>query len=100
MWEPLQDLLASSSEDMKVHALWVIGTAVQNNPAAQKAVRSIILECATAIPNPFSRVHDTDLMSLSTSPSNHFPLSCPTSPPWPLRPIISAPKRYTRSPVS
>jgi hypothetical protein len=40
MLEPLQDLLASSSEDMKVQALWVIGTAVQNNPAAQKAVRS------------------------------------------------------------
>jgi hypothetical protein len=40
MWEPLQDLVASSSEDMKVQALWVIGTAVQNNPAAQKAVRS------------------------------------------------------------
>jgi hsp70-interacting protein len=40
MLEPLQDLLASSSEDIKVQALWVIGTAVQNNPAAQKAVRS------------------------------------------------------------
>jgi len=40
MWEPLQDLLASFSEDLKVQALWVIGTAVQNNPAAQKAVRS------------------------------------------------------------
>jgi len=40
MWEPLQDLLAPSSEDMKVQALWIIGTAVQNNPAAQKAVRS------------------------------------------------------------
>jgi hsp70-interacting protein len=39
MWEPLQDLIASSSEDMKVQALWVIGTAVQNNPAAQKSVR-------------------------------------------------------------
>jgi len=36
MWEPLQDLL-SSSEEMKVQALWVIGTALQNNPAAQKA---------------------------------------------------------------
>jgi hsp70-interacting protein len=40
MWEPLQDLLASSEEELKVQALWVIGTAVQNNPAAQKAVRS------------------------------------------------------------
>jgi hypothetical protein len=40
MWGPLQDLLGSPSDDMKVQALWVIGTAVQNNPAAQKAVRS------------------------------------------------------------
>ena len=39
MWGPLQDLLGSPSDDMKVQALWVIGTAVQNNPAAQKAVR-------------------------------------------------------------
>src|SRR6266851_1231895 len=40
MWEPLQGLLASPEDDVKVQALWVIGTAVQNNPAAQKAVRS------------------------------------------------------------
>jgi hypothetical protein len=39
MWEPLQGLLASSSDDLKTQVLWVIGTAVQNNPAAQKAVR-------------------------------------------------------------
>ena len=39
MWEPLQGLLASPSDDVKTQALWVIGTAVQNNPAAQKAVR-------------------------------------------------------------
>ncbi|KAF8462501.1 armadillo-type protein [Russula ochroleuca] len=41
MWEPLQDLLASPSDEMKVQALWVIGTAVQNNPAAQKAYLAI-----------------------------------------------------------
>lgn len=39
MWEPLQGLLASPSDDVKTQALWVIGTAVQNNPTAQKAVR-------------------------------------------------------------
>jgi len=39
MWEPLQGLLATPSDDIKVQALWVIGTALQNNPAAQKAVR-------------------------------------------------------------
>ncbi|KAI0000793.1 armadillo-type protein [Russula compacta] len=37
MWEPLQGLLGSPSDDIKVQALWVIGTAVQNNPAAQKS---------------------------------------------------------------
>lgn len=37
MWEPLQGLLATPSDDIKVQALWVIGTALQNNPAAQKA---------------------------------------------------------------
>jgi hypothetical protein len=42
MWEPLQNLLASPLEDLKVQALWVIGTALQNNPAAQKAVRQKI----------------------------------------------------------
>jgi hypothetical protein len=34
-----QGLLASPSDDLKTQAPWVIGTAVQNNPAAQKAVR-------------------------------------------------------------
>ena len=48
MWEPLQGLLASPSDDVKVQALWVIGTAVQNNPAAQKAVRSSSAHLAPA----------------------------------------------------
>ncbi|KAH9035694.1 nucleotide exchange factors-like protein [Lactarius hengduanensis] len=37
MWEPLQGLLGSPSDDVRVQALWVIGTAVQNNPSAQRA---------------------------------------------------------------
>ncbi|KAH9068074.1 nucleotide exchange factors-like protein [Lactarius deliciosus] len=37
MWEPLQGLLGSPSADVRVQALWVIGTAVQNNPSAQRA---------------------------------------------------------------
>ncbi|KAL0952680.1 hypothetical protein HGRIS_006922 [Hohenbuehelia grisea] len=39
MWEPLHQLLlsTSSSPTIKMQALWVIGTAVQNNPAAQGA---------------------------------------------------------------
>ncbi|KAI0691804.1 nucleotide exchange factors-like protein [Cytidiella melzeri] len=39
MWEPLQNLLASpsSSDNIKTDVLWIIGTAVQNNPSAQNA---------------------------------------------------------------
>ncbi|KAI9429419.1 nucleotide exchange factors-like protein [Lactarius psammicola] len=37
MWEPLQSLLGSPSDDVRIQALWVIGTAVQNNPSAQRA---------------------------------------------------------------
>ena len=43
MWEPLQALLQSpnSSEAIKTQTLWVIGTAIQNNPSAQSAVSSL-----------------------------------------------------------
>ncbi|TFY67417.1 hypothetical protein EVJ58_g1634 [Rhodofomes roseus] len=39
MWEPLHNLLKSpnSTEGIKMQTLWIIGTAVQNNPSAQKA---------------------------------------------------------------
>ncbi|KAJ3557631.1 hypothetical protein NM688_g1371 [Phlebia brevispora] len=37
MWEPIHGLLtSSSSEEIKAQVLWIIGTAVQNNPAAQR----------------------------------------------------------------
>ncbi|KAF7795103.1 hypothetical protein EIP86_006248 [Pleurotus ostreatoroseus] len=38
MWEPIHNLLTSpsSSEAIKAQTLWVIGTAVQNNPTAQR----------------------------------------------------------------
>ena len=39
MWAPLQGLLGAPSDEVKVQALWVIGTAMQNNPKAQRAVR-------------------------------------------------------------
>jgi len=41
LWEPVHSLLTSAeaSTEVKVQALWVIGTAVQNNPQAQDAVR-------------------------------------------------------------
>jgi len=43
MWDPLHSLLTSpkSSENIKMQSLWVIGTAVQNNPFAQDAYLSL-----------------------------------------------------------
>lgn len=40
MWEPLHGLLleSSTSDELKMQTLWVIGTALQNNPAAQLKV--------------------------------------------------------------
>ncbi|KAF9646148.1 nucleotide exchange factors-like protein [Thelephora ganbajun] len=39
MWDPLQSLLTSqnSSDEIKLQTLWIIGTAVQNNPSAQNS---------------------------------------------------------------
>lgn len=46
LWQPLVSLLTSpdSSTEIKVQVLWVIGTAVQNNPAAQDVVRASRIE--------------------------------------------------------
>lgn len=43
MWKPVQHLLqsSSSSNDIKANSLWIIGTAVQNNPSAQNAYLSL-----------------------------------------------------------
>lgn len=35
MWEPIHDLLSSPSDPIQRQVLWVIGTAVHNNPSAQ-----------------------------------------------------------------
>lgn len=45
MWEPLHSLLTSDTSPLtvKVQALWVIGTALQNNPSAQDAVGLTII---------------------------------------------------------
>ncbi|KAJ7746325.1 armadillo-type protein [Mycena metata] len=41
MWSPLQKLITSApTTAIKMQALWVIGTALQNNPAAQDAYAS------------------------------------------------------------
>lgn len=38
MWEPLIGLLDSSSETITLNTLWILGTAIQNNPKAQEDV--------------------------------------------------------------
>jgi hypothetical protein len=45
LWEPLQAVVTAekSTPDIQVHALWVIGTAVQHNPAAQDVVSNVKL---------------------------------------------------------
>lgn len=42
LWEPLHSLLTSESStlEIKIQVLWVIGTALQNNPSAQDAYLS------------------------------------------------------------
>jgi len=37
MWEPILSLAASSSAAISAQALWVISTAIQNNPSSQSA---------------------------------------------------------------
>jgi len=41
LWQPLLSLLDSTASPtaIKMQVLWVIGTALQNNPAAQDVVR-------------------------------------------------------------
>lgn len=38
LWEPLLSLVDSSSSEIATQALWVAGTAIQNNPKSQVAV--------------------------------------------------------------
>lgn len=35
MWEPLLELARSPVVGVQRHAIWIVGTAVQNNPTAQ-----------------------------------------------------------------
>lgn len=43
MWQSLHGLLTSPTtpDAVKRQTLWIVGTAVQNNPSAQHAVRTI-----------------------------------------------------------
>lgn len=43
MWEPLIELMHSPLPGVQRHAIWISGTAVQNNSTAQKEVRLLPL---------------------------------------------------------
>lgn len=64
MWPSLQGLLLSpaSSDELQAAILWIIGTATQNNPTAQKAVS--ICACNTMI----KKAHKCQYLSLPDSP--------------------------------
>ena len=38
MWAPIIKLASSKSDQIRTNALWILGTAIQNNPKAQSAV--------------------------------------------------------------
>ncbi|KAJ4466073.1 nucleotide exchange factor Fes1-domain-containing protein [Lentinula lateritia] len=58
MWDPLHALLTSSPDSITTQTLWVIGTALQNNPSAQDAYLKL---------NPLPTL--TSFLSPSPSPS-------------------------------
>ncbi|KAJ3885073.1 Le.MFB2 [Lentinula edodes] len=58
MWDPLHALLTSSTDSITTQTLWVIGTALQNNPSAQDAYLKL---------NPLPTL--TSFLSPTTSPS-------------------------------
>lgn len=43
MWGSLIELLSSPSDAIRMNTLWILGTAVQNNPSAQNAVSRSLL---------------------------------------------------------
>ncbi|KAH9964825.1 armadillo-type protein, partial [Russula dissimulans] len=70
MWGTLQRLLASPSDDVKTQTLWVIGTAVQNNPAAQKAYLAFdplpaLLSCLSPSARSSNQLRSKAIYSLS-----------------------------------
>jgi hypothetical protein len=59
MWEPIHALAAStkSPASIRTNALWVIGTALQNNPAAQADVCTLHIHLTTQ-PNDLTYSHE------------------------------------------
>lgn len=55
MWEPLHGLLSlpTTTDGLRLQTLWVLGTALQNNPAAQLSVcQTSHFRCTTKFDSP------------------------------------------------
>ncbi|KZV75820.1 Fes1-domain-containing protein [Peniophora sp. CONT] len=67
MWTPIHDLISSSPSDaIKTQAVWVAGTAVQNNPKAQHAYKYIYQYLAlNPIPGLLAFLHPKSARSSS-----------------------------------
>ncbi|KAF8312656.1 Fes1-domain-containing protein [Clavulina sp. PMI_390] len=68
MWEPLIQLSKSSDDEIQQYGLWIIGTAIQNNPKAQHAVSYLSY-------NPLPQL----ISILSPSPSSSTTSTSPTT---------------------
>ncbi|KAJ2914023.1 hypothetical protein MD484_g6395, partial [Candolleomyces efflorescens] len=92
LWDPLHSLLTSQvSTEIKVQALWVIGTAVQNNPAAQDAYLafnplSTLLSFLTPSPESTAQARSKAIYALSGLLKHNAPavklLSSPETNGW------------------
>ena len=82
LWNPLLELLKSEHQPVVAHACWIIGTAVQNNPKAQAAVRvlftspSLSLFCRSTLTSHHLRSSLTAALHLLHPPTysrHHLP---------------------------
>ncbi|KAJ7270633.1 armadillo-type protein [Mycena haematopus] len=80
MWSPLQSLVTSApSSSIKMQALWVIGTALQNNPAAQDAYAShdplpVLTSCLEPSASSTSQIRSKAIYALSGLLKHNAPL--------------------------
>ncbi|KAF7373632.1 Fes1 domain-containing protein [Mycena sanguinolenta] len=80
MWSPLQSLVTSEpSNSIKMQALWVIGTALQNNPAAQDAYAShdplpVLTSCLAPSASSTSQIRSKAIYALSGLLKHNAPL--------------------------
>ncbi|KAF8192808.1 nucleotide exchange factor Fes1-domain-containing protein [Mycena galopus ATCC 62051] len=80
MWSPLQSLVTSApTSSIKMQALWVIGTALQNNPAAQDAYAShdplpVLTGCLEPSPSSTSQIRSKAIYALSGLLKHNAPI--------------------------